>query len=283
MPTAGGPRGVSRAQVHPQPLPPALAASPRAQALQRPLRRCPRPRAPGSRRPAAASTSGAHHPEGLAGGRGWWARVRVRAQGRFPKLRVPGAGFARAGGRGLSRPCQGGSARGGLGAGSRQVGNGQVRAESGLTCRSAGAPPHGPWAPRPRRATPASGLPQLRPWRRRRWEPRGPGRPVAAAASRSDPPPQRPGPSGGAPRASNPPRTAHRPLTRKRRRKRVGHFRPPQPLPARPGELRGRGGRRARAGARRPRSRRARCCPGRRRHGQEAQEAQDRMALVVRG
>ena len=46
MPAAGGPRGVSRAGVHPQPLPPALAASPRAQALQRPLRRCPRPKPP---------------------------------------------------------------------------------------------------------------------------------------------------------------------------------------------------------------------------------------------
>lgn len=118
----------------------------------------------------------------------------------------------------------------------------------------------------------------------------------AAAGSRAEPavpspPPPRaaprhlspPGPSGGAPRASNLPRAARHPRTRKRRRQRARHFRPPQPLPARPGELRGRGGRRAGAGARRPRSRRGRCCPGRCRHGQEAQEAQGRMALVVRG
>lgn len=46
------------------------------------------PEHPAPRRPAAASTSGAHRPEGLAGERGWWARVR--AQGRFLKLSLRG-------------------------------------------------------------------------------------------------------------------------------------------------------------------------------------------------
>ena len=70
--------------------------------------------------------------------------------GAFPKTESPGSALP--GSAGLEAGVWADPVRAGLlGAGSRQVGHCQGRAEAGLTCRSAGAPPRGPWAPRPRR------------------------------------------------------------------------------------------------------------------------------------
>lgn len=83
-----------------------------------------------------------------------------------------------------------------------------------LTCRRADAPPRGPSATRPRREAPASGRPRPRPWRpREQW---GPDWSVAAATSRPASPPQPPPQPAGPSLASNLPREAHHPLTRKR-------------------------------------------------------------------
>lgn len=137
----------------------------------------------------------------------------MRGQGRFPRLGAPATGSSRAR-RSLAQPRPGRSPprdRSRLlsgrdlvgvrlvGGGSRSgvVRSGLRRGRLGarLTCRSAGGPPHGRSAPRPRRAAPASGRPRPRPWRRRR-EPRGPDRTAAAAATRlAPPPPPQPQPS----------------------------------------------------------------------------------------
>lgn len=143
-------------------------------------------------RPAPVETRRRQHlrgPSSRGPGRGEGMAGEGEGAGAFPK--TESAGPASPGSAGPEAGVWADPVRAGLpGAGSRQLGPRQGRAEAGLTCRSAGAPPRGPWAPRPRRATPASGLPQLRPCRRRRWKPRGAGRPLAAAASRSAAPPQ---------------------------------------------------------------------------------------------
>ena len=87
-PTAGGPRGVSRAGSTLSPCPPRSLPPRGPRPSSGACGGVRSPEHPAPRRPAAASTSGAHRPEGLAGERGWWARVR--AQGRFPKLSLRG-------------------------------------------------------------------------------------------------------------------------------------------------------------------------------------------------
>lgn len=276
------------------PFSPLPAASQTSQALRLPLEPPPSPPPAGARHPPLAPPAPPRPPRPDRVRRGSGLRARVRGQGRFPRLGAPATGSSRAR-RSLARPGPGRSpprdrsrllsrrdlvgVR--LGGGRVEVGCCQVW----VAPRSARGPAHLPlrwwtstWTvgasatqgsacfrsptassmappPRAERTGPDRG--------RRRPSPRAaataaasarslspPPRPRFELAARSVPPPdpEAPAPAGGSFPVSAPASGA---------------------IPQAPRQ----GGRRTGARARRPRCGRARCCPRRRRHGQEAQEA----------